>query len=166
MSEEVVKRNEHDVEWQVEQSPKGAFAAAELHISARLTVTSKVPPSYGMTPSARPFEVTLVRIPPGKRLCPRHAHSAQWEYYIVLSGEGRMLQDVNEDAIPLVAGDHVLQPPGWVHTVECCGDDELVYYVIANNPVDETVYYPDSNKWSAAHRVFRMVQADYFLDEE
>lgn len=160
------KRNEGSVEWDIEVSPKGVFECHSREMSKFLTVDSKAPLRHGKVPPARPFEVDLVRIPPGKKLCPRHTHSAQWEYYIVVSGRGQMLQAADEPSIPMEPGDHLMQPPGWPHTVENNGAEDLCYYVIANNPVDETAYYPDSDKWSAARHVFRMVEADYFDGEE
>lgn len=161
-----VRRNEAAVEWDVKRSPKGVFEGHYREMSRVLTAQSTEPMRHGRMPSCRPFEVDLVRIPPGKKLCPRHVHSAQWEYYIVVSGSGQMLQEGDGPAIPMEPGDHLMQPPGWVHTVENSGQEDLCYYVIASNPVDETVYYPDSGKWSAARHVFRMVKADYLDGEE
>ncbi len=161
-----VRRNEADVAWDPDRSPKGDYDCHYREMSKGLTVSPTIPERHGRLPSGRPFEVDLVRIPPGKKLCPRHVHSVQWEYYIVVSGRGRMLQGQDEPPIPMQPGDHLLQPPGWVHTVENDGEQDLLYYVIASNPVDETCYYPDSGKWAAGGKVFRMVEADYFDGEE
>ncbi len=35
-----------------------------------------------------PFDVGMARVPPGSSLCPYHSHSAQWEFYHVISGRG------------------------------------------------------------------------------
>lgn len=164
--EPVLSMNESEVEWGVDRSPKGTFECHYREMSRWLTVESKISSRFGRNAPGRPFEVELVRIPPGRRLCPRHAHSVQWEYYIVRSGHGQMLQAEGEPPLPMQPGDHLLQPAGWVHTVENNGTEELCYYVIADNPVDEHVYYPDSDKWSAARHVFRMQEADYFDGEE
>jgi len=52
------------------------------------------------------------------------------------------------------------------------GADDLTYYVIADNPIGEAGYYPDSDKWkvnksSAADRVvIKGDETDYFDGEE
>ncbi len=163
MEEAEVRRNEAAVDWHLDRSPKGDFESYNRSVSLELTAEARHP--HGRA-KARPFEVELVRLAPGKTNCPRHAHSMQWEYYIVISGRGRMLQQDGDEPIPMEPGDHLIQPPGWVHTVQNDGADDLRYYVIADNPVDETCFYPDSGKWYAAGRVFRMTNADYFDGEE
>jgi len=45
----------------------------------------------------------------------------------------------------------------------------MVIYVIADNPIGETVYYPDSKKWairSPERRVLRGEPLGYFEGEE
>src|ERR1700761_593809 len=50
-----------------------------------------------------PFDVALVRIPAGKTLCPYHSHSAETEFYLVVSGKGKVR---DKDGITeVVAGD-------------------------------------------------------------
>jgi hypothetical protein len=39
-----------------------------------------------------PFDIEICRIPPGKSHCPYHSHSAQWEFYHVVSGKGVVRQ--------------------------------------------------------------------------
>ncbi|MDA8344185.1 MAG: cupin domain-containing protein [Thermaerobacter sp.] len=160
------KVNEREVAWDEERSPKGTYESRYREVSRLLTASPRTEVREGRYPPTRPFEVDLVRIPPHATLCPRHAHSAQWEYYIVLSGSGRMLQD--GDAIPMAPGDHLIQPPGWVHTVQNDSEEELLYYVIADNPNGESVYYPDSQKWAfwPPYKLFRMVETDYLDGEE
>ncbi|MHB1980676.1 MAG: cupin domain-containing protein [Sulfobacillus sp.] len=165
MATEEARKNEAEVEWIVHRSPKGVFESNYRWMSRSLNVSAKS--AYPEEPAMpRPFEVDLVRIRPGMKYWPRHSHSVQWEYYIVLSGRGRMLQADGVPALPMEPGDHLLQPAGWIHTVENNGDEDLFYYVIANNPLDEVNFYPDSNKWSAADRTFRIVEADYWDGEE
>lgn len=165
--DQVVKVNEAGIAWDQDRSPKGVY---ECHYrkASKLLTTAPAPAlaRKDRYPQTRPFEVDLVRIPPGTKLCPRHSHSAQWEYYIVLSGRGRLLQD--GDPIQMEPGDHLLQPPGWVHTVENDGTEDLLYYVIADNPQSEVVYYPDSQKWAffPPYKLFRMTETDYFDGEE
>ena len=172
MAAERASRNEAEVEWFVKTSPKGRYESYNKSMSSKLSAGVRTRESFPWRGDEqapvrrRPFEVELVRLRPGKRNSPRHCHSAQWEYYIVLLGHGEMLQEAGMPALPLAPGDHVVQPPGWVHTVANTGGEDLVYYVIADNPVDEHCYYPDSDKWLAADTIFRMQEADYFDGEE
>lgn len=146
------------LEWVDRTSPGGRYRASFKTLSRALTAWPTIPTSSAQPfPETRPFDVDLFRIPPGARPFPRHAHSAQWEYYIVLSGTGRMILEGDGD-IAMTAGAHIIQPPGWVHTIENTGSCDLSYYVIATNPCVESVHYPDSGKWAINpfDKVFRM----------
>ena len=59
-------------------------------------------------------------------------------------------------------------PPGEAHQLINTGSEDLVYYVIADNPQADVVFYPDSNKWLAkpAKKCFEMKEVDYFAGEE
>ena len=49
------------------------------------------------------------------------------------------------------------------------GTEDLVIYVIADNPIGESCHYPDSNKWlvrSPERRLIRGEALDYFDGEE
>ena len=48
------------------------------------------------------------------------------------------------------------------------GEEDLVYYVIADNPQVDIVHYPDSDKWgSMPQRIFFQMQpVDYYEGEE
>ncbi len=50
------------------------------------------------------------------------------------------------------------------------GIEELVFYIIADNPVGETCYYPDSDKWGLPSNlngpVLKGKAVDYFEGEE
>lgn len=37
-----------------------------------------------------PFDVSIVRVPPGRKNWPYYAHSAQWEFYHVMTGTGKV----------------------------------------------------------------------------
>src|SRR4029434_5150302 len=57
-----------------------------------------------------PFDLALVRIPKGKSLCPYHAHTAESELYLVVSGRGNVR---DKDGITEVGpGDAFLFQPG------------------------------------------------------
>lgn len=146
MDSRMAKGNEADGDWVHDRSPKGVHESFNRFMCNELTAVPDLPPDAPVSLHPRPFEVDLVRLAPGKKNCPLHGHSAQWEYYIVLSGHGQMLQQAGVDPLPMGPGDHLVQPPGWVHTVENHGEEDLTYYVIADNPVDDTCWYPDSGK--------------------
>ena len=48
------------------------------------------------------------------------------------------------------------------------GSDDLLYYVVADNPPADIINYPDSNKWVVKpHRKgFIMQETDYYAGEE
>jgi hypothetical protein len=62
--------------------------------------------------------------------------------------------------------------PDEPHQLSNPGHEDLVYYVIADNPIGESAYLPDSGKWklnksSAADRVvIKGNETDWFDGEE
>ena len=144
-------------------SPKGKFAGAGIEISEAL---GRDPTSTDLM-RRHPFDVEILRIPPGKTPYPFHSHSAQWEFYHVISGSGSVRHDDGTDAI--VAGDAFIFSPGQAHQLINDGAEDLVIYVVADNPIGETSFFPDSNKWtvrSPERRVISSNPIDYFEGEE
>ncbi|MBL9175611.1 MAG: cupin domain-containing protein, partial [Verrucomicrobiales bacterium] len=114
-----------------------------------------------------PFDVEICRIPPGKTNCPFHSHSAQWEFYHVLSGTGTVRHA--DGTSPITAGDAFVSQPDQPHQITNSGTDDLVLYVVANNPLGESCHYPDSGKWlvrSPERRIVRSESVDYYDGEE
>jgi uncharacterized cupin superfamily protein len=115
-----------------------------------------------------PFDLAVARIPPGAVRCPYHAHSAQWELYIVISGAGKMRH--SEGITEVATGDVILFEPNEAHQITNEGKEDFVYYVIADNPFGTTCYYPDSKKWIVEQPTggtcLKGEQADYFDGEE
>jgi len=69
------------------------------------------------------------------------------------------------------AGDSFLFKPGEAHQLSCAGEEDFVYYVIADNPVGDSCYYPDSGKFAVRKEGDEMVivkgqETDYFDGEE
>ncbi len=97
-------------------------------------------------------------------------HSAQWELYLIVSGEGNVRH--KNGTTEVVAGDAFIFGPDQPHQLINSGQEDLVYYVIADNPIGESAYYPDSGKWkvnksSPADRVvIKGRETDYFDGEE
>ena len=147
------------------RSPKGKFAGEGIQVSEAL---GRKRDSMDLL-ERHPFDVEIMRVPPGKAPYPYHSHSAQWEFYHVLSGSGRLRHDGGTVAV--VAGDACIFKPGEPHQFFNDGEEDLVVYVVADNPIGESWYYPDSNKWGAkmpgGPRVnMRSEQLDYFDGEE
>jgi uncharacterized cupin superfamily protein len=114
-----------------------------------------------------PFDVEIARVPPGKAAFPYHAHSAQWEFYHVISGAGKVRHAEGTTAIG--EGDAFLFKPGEPHQLINDGDEDLLLYVVADNPVGESYYYPDSDKAGVQipeRRVMRAEPLDYYDGEE
>lgn len=144
-------------------SPKGKFVGAGKQVSEAL---GRKPRSTDIM-ERHPFDVEIQRIPPGKTAYPFHLHSAQWEFYHVISGRGHARDAAGNT--PIEAGDAFLFKPNEPHQLVNDGDQDLVVYVIADNPHGESVYYPDSQKWGVRapeRRVLRGEPLDYFEGEE
>jgi uncharacterized cupin superfamily protein len=144
-------------------SPKGKFAGAGKQISEEL---GRKPRSTDLN-ERHPFDVEICRIPANKTPYPYHSHSAQWEFYHVISGSG-VVRD-KDGTTPIEAGDAFIFKPGEPHQITNDGTQDLVLYVVADNPIGESCYYPDSKKWSVPLPERRLIGADaldYYDGEE
>jgi len=146
------------------KSPRGKYQAFMKEVSVAL---GREPRSLDMG-KRHPFDLATVRIPPGSSHCPYHAHSAQWELYVVIAGTGRVRhqEGINEVSV----GDAFLFAPGHAHQITNGGTTDLIYYVIADNPFGTSCYYPDSNKWMVGQPTERLTlkgeAVDYYEGEE
>ncbi len=144
-------------------SPKGKFAGAGKEISEAL---GRKPLSSDLK-ERHPFDVEICRIPPGKRNYPYHSHSAQWEFYHVISGRGVVRHE--DGTTPVEPGDAFIFQPGQPHQITNDSSEDLVLYVVADNPIGESCHYPDSKKWlvrSPETRLIRSPKLDYYDGEE
>ena len=144
-------------------SPKGTFGGSGIQISEAL---GRKPKSTDLR-ERHPFDVELARIPPGKASCPYHSHSQQWEFYHVISGKGAVRHKDGRTAIE--TGDAFIFEPDQPHQLINDGTEDLVMYVVADNPFGESCHYPDSQKWvvySPERRMMRSENLDYFDGEE
>ena len=133
-------------------SPKGKFAQRCQGISIALGVKGK------------PFDLELTAIPPGKAHCPYHYHTTQWEMYIVVTGSGLIRTPKGRTCIK--PGDAFVCPPNEAHQLINTGKRDLQYYCIADNPVSDSCYYPDSDKWLVDHRIIKGQRVPYLTGEE
>jgi len=157
------KVNTKDIEESLWESPKGKYRGGGKHISIALGRDS-----FSTDVRKRhPFDVEICRIPPGKANCPYHSHSAQWEFYHVLSGRG--LARHQDGTTRIEAGDAFLFEPGEPHQIINDGADDLLYLVVADNPIGETAFYPDTGKWlvrSPEIKYIRSASLNYYEGEE
>ena len=130
-----------NVPWFEWTSPTGKFAGAGRQVSEALGGIANATIANG----GHPFDLEMGKLAPGKTGCPFHNHSAQWECYTILRGTGMMRH--GEQSRELKAGDVALHPPGSSHQLINTGDTDLLFYLVADNPLTEFCYYPDSNKW-------------------
>ena len=139
-------------------SPKGKYAQFGKEVSEAL---GRDPHSTDLL-DRHPFDVEITRIPPGKSACPFHSHSAQWEFYHVISGAATLVTGpelVNPQARPatntnvrllngpgfnaasikngvthqLKAGDVIVIPAGTGHWFTKI-DDHITYLMIRVDP--------------------------------
>ncbi|MBA3963470.1 MAG: cupin domain-containing protein [Chthoniobacterales bacterium] len=144
-------------------SPKEKFSGKGRDVSEALGWNSQAPDAR----DRHPFVVEILRIAPGQIPYPYHWHSAQWEFYHVISGQG--LVRAEDGNTPVRAGDAFIFGPGEAHQLINNNTEDLVLYVIADDPKGESGYYPDSDKWivrSPARRLMRAENLDYYDGEE
>lgn len=157
------KVNTKDIPEESWSSPKGKFAGAGKGISEAL---GRKPRSTDLR-ERHPFDVEICRVPPGKIAYPYHSHSAQWEFYHVISGRGVVRHEGG--MTPIEPGDAFIFEPGQPHQLINDGPEDLVLYVVADNPIGESCHYPDSGKWlvrSPQGRLIRSDALDYYDGEE
>ncbi len=144
-------------------SPKGKFGGAGKEVSEEL---GRQPRSTDLN-ERHPFDVEILRLAPGQTPYPYHAHSAQWEFYHVISGQGIVR---HKDGItPIVPGDAFLFKPNEPHQITNNHTEDLIVYVVADNPIGEYGYFPDSQKWSVSlpePKLLRSATSDYYDGEE
>ena len=144
-------------------SPKGKFCGAGKQISEEL---GRKPTSTDLR-ERHPFDVEICRVPAGKTPYPYHSHSAQWEFYHVISGKGTIR---HKDGITSIEpGDAFIFEPDQPHQLTNTGSEDLVLYVVADNPIGESCFYPDSQKWlvrSPNRKFIRSEDLEYYDGEE
>ena len=152
-----------EISW---SSPKGKFCGAGKEVSEAL---GRKPLSTNLR-ERHPFDVEILRIPPGKSAYPYHSHSAQWEFYHVISGQGLVRH--KDGTTEIEAGDAFIFEPDQPHQITNSGSTsraDLILYVVADNPIGESCHYPDSQKWvvrSPERGLIRSDPLDYYDGEE
>lgn len=159
------KVNLNEIEEGEKRSPAGKYHKFFKEISVAL---GREPTSLDLE-KRHPFDLMLTRIPAGASFCPYHAESSQWELYLVVSGRGKVRDASGTSEV--ATGDSFLFKPGEAHQLSCAGDEDFVYYVIADNPIGDSCYYPDSGKWAVRkegdeNAIVKGPETHYFDGEE
>ena len=159
------KINVNEIQERERQSPNGKFGRASKDISIAL---GRDPESFDLR-KRHSFDLAMVRIPKGRALCPYHSHSAESELYLVVSGKGSIRG--KEGTTMVTAGDAFFFGPGEAHQLANAGEEDFVYYVIADNPRGDSCYYPDSGKFAVMKEgtnevIVKGTETDYFDGEE
>jgi uncharacterized cupin superfamily protein len=89
---------------------------------------------------------TLYEVPPGKRPCPYHYHTANEEAILVLAGSGTLRLAGEE--VPLRGGHYVALPVGesGAHQVVNDSGEPLRYLAFSTMIEPEVAVYPDSDR--------------------
>lgn len=160
------------------RSPSGKYHSFAKDISLALGGIKDTGPWSG----GHPFDLQQRRVPPGATVCPLHAHTTQWELFVVLAGAA-IVRTARPAPAAVAAsagewtpstsctvrtGDAFVQPPGTAHQITNTGTEDLVFFVIADNPPADATYYPDSDKWmlKPQRKFFRMAETDYYDRED
>jgi uncharacterized cupin superfamily protein len=158
------KINLSDITEQEKMSPQKKFHSYCKNISIAL---GREPDSLDLS-KRQPFDLMLARIPPGASFCPYHVESAQFEFYLVVSGHGSIRDETGTTDVR--SGDAFFFAPGEAHQISNPGPHELTYYVIADNPIGDSCYYPDSKKWAVFRPPDNIIvkgsETNYFDGEE
>ncbi len=157
------KINPDDLPWDPWESPKKKFRGTGKELSIALGAKRNTPTGLG----GHPFDLELDKLAPGQSGCPFHFHAAQWELFYILSGTATVRS--NDERHTLRAGDVVLHPPRSAHQIiNASATDDLMFYLVADNPPVDYWHYPDSKKWGlpAPRKFFRPEELDYWDGEE
>jgi uncharacterized cupin superfamily protein len=157
------KINAGALEWEAYFSPKRAFGGYGKPLSGAL---GRKPESTDLL-ERHPFDVEIQRIPAGMPATVYHSHSAQWEFYHVVSGNGTVRHADGVD--PIGPGDTFIFKPGEAHQLHGGESEDLIVLVVADNPIGESVYYHDSDKHlvrEPQRMLLRSESLDYWDGEE
>jgi uncharacterized cupin superfamily protein len=124
--------NLNDIKEEPWQSPGGKYAVSFKGISEAL---GREPASLDLS-KRHPFYLEWNRVPAGKCNFPYHAHSAQWELYLVISGKGTVRH--KDGRMEVVPGDAFIFGSDEPHQLINSGDEDFIFYVVADNPIGDS----------------------------
>jgi uncharacterized cupin superfamily protein len=155
-------RNISDVAWDPWRSPRARFSVEFKGLSLAVGEKEKTPVGLG----GHPFDVELNRLAPGATAFPLHFHAAQWEFFYIAAGAATIRTQDGTFTAP--AGTAVMHPPREAHQISNRTTEEVLYYLVADNPPVDYWYFPDSNKWGLPdpRTYFRPEPLEYLDGEE
>ena len=117
------------------------FGKGDKFNAARADVAGKL--------GAKKLGYGIVRLKPGKRAWPYHAHYVVEEMFYVLEGEGTLRHA--DDEYPIRQGDFICSPadPEQPHQIINTSDADLTYIALSNIEPADVFVYPDSGKYGA-----------------
>lgn len=116
--------------------------------------------SLGQAAGSRNLYVNIDSVPPGAYSTRFHSHTQQEEFFLALEGSGTL--HLNDDYIPVKAGDFFAKPAGEgiAHTFYNSGENPLVLLDVGTVEKEDTCIYPRDNmlmhKSNGVTRVFRL----------
>ena len=110
--------------------------------TARIAEFTWSSPEGEIVGAGKEISEELGRKPDSTDLNERHP----WEFYHVISGSGVVRH--TEGTTPIEVGDAFLFKPNEPHQITNDGAQDLILYVVADNPLGESYYHPDSNEWT------------------
>jgi len=127
----------------IEDLEYAEFGKGDKFHARRASVSTRI--------GAEKLGYAVIRLLPGKRAWPYHAHYVIEEAFFVLEGKGT-LRHAGED-YPLRKGDFVSSPadPEQPHQIINTSDGELVYIALSTMDHTDVFLYPDSGKYGAWH---------------
>jgi uncharacterized cupin superfamily protein len=155
--------NQAEVPVEHRKSPRETFEVLRKHVSVALGGIRDV----GFWGGGHPFEIEIACVPPDKKAYPYHFHAAQTEYYVVLAGEGFVVDETGKRT-RIKTGDHFIFLPGEAHQMGNDSTEKLEYLVIADNHRADVTTYPRTGKRmiKPEMRCIRPLEADYYEGEE
>lgn len=120
----------------------------ELHPESHGERFASANAGIGVLLSLKGLGCRLSEIPPGKSAWPRHAHLANDELVLILSGSGRLHHADAEYAVR--AGDVLGFPggdPAAAHQIVNDGTAPLRYLCVSTQHAPDVMIYPDSGKF-------------------
>ncbi|MGZ4107051.1 MAG: cupin domain-containing protein [Tumebacillaceae bacterium] len=99
----------------------------------------------GLAAGSEKLYVNIDRLQPGAKSAKYHTHSAQEEFFIILSGSGTLRMDGEE--LPVKAGDFVAKPAGKgiAHQFINTGTELMEILDCGVPSTDDIVTYPDDD---------------------
>lgn len=127
----------------IEDLEFSAFGKGDRFRAERARVSDKI--------GAQKLGYSVVRLAPGKRAWPYHAHHVNEEMFYILSGSGTLRHAETE--YPIRAGDFICSPadPAQPHQIINTSGADLTYIALGTEDHTDVFLYPDSGKYGVWH---------------